>query len=91
MSMPSAEEWARLIARVGKGAKFGMETCGLVPEGCNQEQLCQAFVSLDLALQRELDEDEKSAMGYNVIMLEHALCKINRLKGKDFYDAVNSS
>jgi hypothetical protein len=27
----------------------------------------------------ELTKEEKEAMGYNVVMLEHALCKINRI------------
>jgi len=78
--MPSPEELGELIFKVGKGAKEGMSLIGLVKDEVNREELCKAFASLDLALKQELTEDEKEAMGYNVIMLEHTLCKIKRLQ-----------
>ena len=82
--MPSPREFGELIFRVGKGAKDGMNLIGLVKDNANREELCEAFESLHLALQSELTEDEKETMGYNIIMLEHTLCKIKRLmKGKD--------
>jgi hypothetical protein len=79
MPIPSADEMARLIVKLGKGAKKGMEQTGLIRVGCSKKEFCNAFVSLDLALQHELRVDEKEDMGYNVIMLEHTLCKIARL------------
>ena len=42
-------------------------------------KLCEAFASLDNALQTELTKEEKDAMGYNIIMLELALYKIKRI------------
>lgn len=81
LDMPSTSEWADSVAKLGKGSKAGMEMCGFVAKGCNREQFRAAFVLLDQALQTELGNEEKEAMGYNIIMLEHALCKINRLKG----------
>ena len=80
LSMPSALKWAESIWKMGKGSKAGMEMCGLVGKGCSQDDFCFAFESLDKALQMELGEDEKEAMGYNIVMLEHALCKINRIR-----------
>ena len=77
--MPSSREFGELVFKVGKGAKDGMTKIGLVKEGSNREDLCKALESLDLVLQRELTEDEKNVMGYNIIMLEHTLCKIKRL------------
>jgi hypothetical protein len=77
--MPSSMEFGELIFKVGKGAKDGMTLIGLVKSSANREELCKAFESLDLALQRELTEEEKEVMGYNIIMLEHTLCKIKRL------------
>jgi hypothetical protein len=77
--MPSIQEWAGLIHRLGKGAKAGMEMFGLTRKDGSKEEVRDAFASLDLALQSELRTDEKETMGYNVIMLEHALCKIKRL------------
>jgi len=86
--MPSAEEWAKLIAKVGKGSKAGLEMCGFIEGNNNQQRICEAFVSLDLALQQELSNKEKEAIGYNVIMLEHALCKIKRLTNRKISEAV---
>ena len=84
MLMPSSREYGELIFKVGKGAKDGMTMIGLVKNSANPEELCDAFESLDLALQHELTEEEKKAMGYNVVMLEHTLCKIKRLKSRGF-------
>lgn len=80
--MPSIQEWAGLIHRLGKGAKAGMEMFGLTQKDSSKEEVCNAFASLDLALQRELGTEEKERMGYNIIMLEHALCKIKRLTAR---------
>lgn len=79
LPMPSAKEWADSIAKMGKGSKAGMEKCGLVGNGCSREEFCMAFSSLDQALEAELSQEEKDTMGYNSIMLEHTLCKINRI------------
>ena len=79
LDMPSAREWASSINKMGKGSKSGMEKCGFVQNGCSPDEFCNAFTLLDQALQMELSEDEKEAMGYNVIMLEHVLCKIQRI------------
>ena len=79
LSMPSTHEWAKSINKMGKGSRDGMMMCGLVKEDCSDEEFCVAFSSLDEALQTELREDEKKAMDYNIIMLEHALCKIKRI------------
>ena len=79
LSMPSIQEWAGLIHRLGKGAKAGMEMFGLMQKDRNKEEVCNAFMSLDLSLQHELQMDEKDRMGYNIIMLEHVLCKIKQL------------
>ena len=56
-----------------------MEMLGLIRKKASKEEVSKAFASLDLALRQELTEEEKAAMNYNVIMLEHALCKIKRL------------
>ena len=79
LPMPSIGEWADSVAKMGKGSKWGMEMCGFIGKDSSREEFCDAFASLDQALQKELSEDEMAAMGYNIIMLEHALCKINRI------------
>jgi hypothetical protein len=79
LDMPSAKEWATSIYKMGKGSKAGMEMCGFIETKGKGEEFCSAFASLDQALEKELKEEEKQAMGYNVVMLEHTLCKIKRL------------
>jgi hypothetical protein len=77
--MPSSYELGQVIYLVGKGAKDGMIKIGLVSNEANQEEFCNAFSSLDAYLESKLGAEEKEAMGYNVVMLEHTLCKIKRL------------
>jgi len=80
LPMPSTSDWASSIIKMGKGSKEGMIICGFVGEKkCSEKEFCDAFISLDQALQTELSEEEKAAMGYNIVMLEHTLCKIKRL------------
>jgi hypothetical protein len=79
MAMPSSYELGRLIYKLGKGAKDGMQLFNLVGEGANEEDFCNAFASLDAHIEGRLGVEEKNAMGYNVVMLEHTLCKMKRL------------
>ena len=91
--MPSAREYGELIFKVGKGSCEGMMVTGLAKNGAKKEELCEAFVALDLALRQELSEKEKETMGYNIVMLEHSLCKIKRsMKGfslSSFHSEIN--
>ena len=77
--MPTAQEYGGLIFTLDMGAKDAMENLGLISKKASKVQVVEAFTSLDLVLQQELKEEEKVAMYYNVIMLEHTLCKIKRL------------
>jgi len=79
LSMPLADEWGRLIHSLDMGAKAAMIDLRLTRENASEVELSNAFVSLDLAVRQELNEGEQAAMRYNVVMLEHALCKIKRL------------
>jgi len=82
LSMPAAEEWGGLIHTLKMGSKESMERLGLIRKGASKLEVSKAFTSLDLALHQELKKEEKEAMNYNVIMLEHALCKIKRLSSR---------
>jgi hypothetical protein len=79
LSMPLADEWGGLIHSLDMGAKAAMVDLGLTRENASKVELSNAFVSLDLAVRQELNEGERAAMRYNVVMLEHALCKIKKL------------
>jgi len=61
------------------GVHGAMEKLSLTSKSASRADVSDAFVSLDQGLQQELTEEEKGVMNYNVIMLEHALCKIKRL------------
>ena len=82
LSIPSVEEWAGIVYRLGKGAKDGMEVFGLTQKTSSQQEVQEAFVSLHQVLQSQLGMEEKAMMGYDIIMLEHTLCKIKRLVGR---------
>jgi hypothetical protein len=82
LEMPTALEWGGLIYSLRMGAKDGMNLLGLTSQKSSKSEVSQAFASLDAALQCELEEEEKATMNYNVIMLEHALCKIKRLTSR---------
>jgi hypothetical protein len=84
LPMPTALEFSGLIYSLKMGARSAMETLGLISKQTSRAEITKAFTSLDLALQQELKEEEKEAMGYNVIMLEHSLCKIKRLNNRGF-------
>jgi len=79
LPMPSVKEWATLIHGLKKGAITGMEIYGLTQKKCKVVDFYTSFALLDQVLQRELRMDEKEMMGYNIIMLEHTLCKIKCL------------
>lgn len=82
LQMPTAHEWGGLIHSLRMGANSAMSMLGLTSNKANKSEVSEAFASLDLALRQELEEEEKAAMNYNVIMLEHALCKIKRLTSR---------
>jgi hypothetical protein len=77
--MPSSLELGKLIYKVGKGAKAAMIMLGLVNQGVEEEDFCKAFSTLDAHIENALDIDKKKTMGYNIVMLEHTLCKMKRL------------
>lgn len=79
LPMPTAQEWGGLIYTLRMGANGAMESLGLIRKGASRAEVAKAFMSLNLVLQQELKEEERAEMNYNVIMLEHTLCKIKRL------------
>ena len=83
LPMLTANEWGGLIHTLKMGEKSAMEMLGLIrKKGANKAEVTEAFTSLNLVLQQELKEEEKEAMNYNVVMLEHTLCKIKRLTSR---------
>jgi len=79
LPMPTAHEWGGLIYTLKMGANGTMEMLSLISKKASRVEVAEVFTSLDQVLQKGLQEEEKVAMKYNVIMLEHMLCKIKRL------------
>lgn len=79
LEMPSVRMWAGLIFRVGKGAAKGLIRLNLVPKAYTEDQIYQAFNGLNNFLMEKLSDIDRATMGYNIIMLEHALCKFTRI------------
>lgn len=79
LQMPLIEEWAGLIYDVKKGATLGLQCLGLLGETFSKEEVIDAFKSLDTFLFETLSDEDQELMGYNIIMLEHSLCKFTRI------------
>ncbi|TFK69386.1 hypothetical protein BDN72DRAFT_767911, partial [Pluteus cervinus] len=83
LPMPSIITWTRLIAHVDRGAYKQLETLGLTQrrdDGTPDfEELVEVLQGLDDLVLESTTEAERTLMGYNIVMLEHALCKFGRL------------
>ncbi|KAL6301048.1 hypothetical protein BKA93DRAFT_739411 [Sparassis latifolia] len=76
--MPSAEEMGTLVSAVNKGAVSGLQYCSLLPDTYSRAEVVQAFKVAYNFLDTMLAEEEKVLITFNVIMVEHLLCKIQR-------------
>jgi hypothetical protein len=88
MPMPSSHELGKVIYKLKMGGKKGMKALGLVSEGDKLDVFCDAFAALDTYVETTLGAEEKEAMGYNVVMLEHTLCKIKRLTTQKAFNNI---
>lgn len=82
LQMPNVDIWARLIFQVNKGAIAGLQQLALLDNTCTEPDVVQVFQALHDFIMRNLSEEEQLMMGYNMIMLEHALCKFSRITKK---------
>jgi hypothetical protein len=79
LDMPDAFEWGEIVANVKKGAAKGLDKLGLLPPKSKASDIQHAFVALHEHIMANVSMEDRTVMGYNVIMLEHALCKRNRV------------
>lgn len=90
LPVPSPKALGSLISQLDKGAMKGLKRLGLVAENSKQEDIETAFVDLHNHLVSQLTAEDRTTIGYNVVMLEHALCKYQRIyrlprRAKQFY------
>ncbi|KIJ91330.1 hypothetical protein K443DRAFT_14490, partial [Laccaria amethystina LaAM-08-1] len=73
--MSSPDEWGLLVVAVNKGAKKGLKELGLINTNSPNPTIVQEFKALNDFLLEKLTQEQKEIMCYNVVMLEHGLCK----------------
>jgi hypothetical protein len=81
-TIPLPATWGELVHELDKGAKNGLLTLGLLEKKASSIDTTQSFSELYQYLAHELDDEEKSLIGFNTIMLEHGLCKRGRILPK---------
>ena len=79
--MPTVEEMGRTIHALKKGGLKGLQFLGY----CNSpspdaDHTVQGFVAFYQDVTSSLTDAEKEEMTWDVIMAEHTLCKITRVK-----------
>lgn len=82
LKMPDVDVWAELIYHVKKGGITGLQRLALLNDTYTEEEAVQAFSKLHNFIGQNLTEEEHLIMGYDIIMLEHALCKFSRVTRK---------
>jgi hypothetical protein len=82
LEMPSIEEWASLIYTIRKGAMSGLQSLALLGKTFSKVEVIDAFKTLHTFLLATLTDEDRELMGYNIIMLEHSLCKFTGILSK---------
>lgn len=95
---PTVDEIATVIWDLNKGAVAGLEELNLIPlrtesEGgtkarADKDNVRRAVKVLFKRLERLLPEEMKTAVGFDVIVLEHSLCKFSRSLIKNWFQIV---
>ena len=75
IQVSSPDEWGSLVVDVDKGAKKGLRNLKLIDANAPPQTVVQEFKALNDFLLERLTSEQREAMHYNVVMLEHGLCK----------------
>ena len=80
VATPTPMEVGHAIAKLGLGSLAGLIALKQIPvKGWSPTQIAEAFVDVFKMLDDNLDKEEKNIMGFDVLMVEHLLCKYQRL------------
>ena len=80
VAAPTPMEVGHAIAKLGLGSLAGLIALKQIPaKGWSPTQIAEAFVDVFKMLDDNLDKEEKNIMGFDVLMVEHLLCKYQRL------------
>lgn len=82
VKMPSVEEMGEVIHDVDAGGIAGLRVLGYFGKGekPSQSQVTAGLEDVHAFVMSVLPRDSREMMGYDLIMLEHALCKISRCR-----------
>ncbi|KIY67039.1 hypothetical protein CYLTODRAFT_353996 [Cylindrobasidium torrendii FP15055 ss-10] len=78
VSWPSVEEFGAVVAELGKGATDALVMLGLISHEASQAEIAGAFVQTYRYANNLPDNFNVLEMGFDMFMLEHALCKYKR-------------
>ncbi len=80
---PSAEEVGVVIHKNGLGSLMGLvETGQIISKDASQEEVVGAFQNLLNYLQETIAQEDQDLVGLDAIMVEHLLCKFQRVHGQ---------
>ncbi|KAJ7223820.1 hypothetical protein C8J57DRAFT_954951, partial [Mycena rebaudengoi] len=83
IAMPTAEETGARIHHIGKGGLKGLHALGLVAskkkKDTTKAECVLAFKKVYNYLDKTLSDADKERMKFSVLLVEHALCKYQRL------------
>jgi hypothetical protein len=87
--MPTITEMADIFYKINKGAKAGLTCMQLLKVDETIEECRTAFKNIYKHVDEEFTDEEKEIMGFNVIMMEHALCKYSRAFSWNLFEKLN--
>ena len=79
LPMVDVHAMGKLVAKVGKGAKAALESLGLIDQDSDENAIVNAFAELDQHATKTINQEKQTMIVYNVVTLEHGLCKYKRL------------
>ncbi|KAJ6576001.1 hypothetical protein DFH09DRAFT_1078357 [Mycena vulgaris] len=95
---PTLDEMGYIIRELNKGAVAGLEMLRLIPPRKRLERGCQkanvndcrrAFRAIYNKVMKGVPQKARDRLGFDFIVLEHALCKLSRCASKGYYKNRN--
>lgn len=81
LSMVDAHDMGKLVANIEKGAKGALKYLGFMNQCSDENTIADSFVELDQHAKEAFNQEKQTTMVYNIIILEHGLCKYKYLPG----------
>ncbi|KAI0710492.1 hypothetical protein C8Q76DRAFT_694604 [Earliella scabrosa] len=82
VQMPTMAELARIIHHNAMGSFCALQSAGLMPEHASEQEVLEALGTVHACLMDVLPRSSRDYVGYDLILLEHLLCKYQRTLSK---------